>query len=114
MYIVHSLIAPLPHRLDGLEPIVQTIREFDLLIGPLENWCTITSEKYDQLQPLALTVEVLQKQKEEVAEIRQEIDRQKEAVEKAQDVAEQFFNDTEVSLSASILIQTRTEHLYLL
>ncbi len=72
----------------------------------------MTSEKYDQLQPLALTVEVLQKQREEVAEIRHEIDRQREGVEKAQDVAEQFFKDTEVSFSSSILADTEHSYLY--
>ncbi len=89
------------HRLAGLEPIVQTVREFNLLFGPLDDWCTVTREKYSQLQPLELTVEALQVQKEEVVEIRTEIDSRRETVEKAQELAEQFFESTEVCWSAS-------------
>lgn len=88
-------------RLAGLEPIVATVREFDLLIGPLDDWCTSTREKYSQLEPLQLTVEALQVQKEEVVEIRVEIDAHQETVEKAQELAEQFFDNTEVSCSWS-------------
>ncbi len=98
MYIMCvTTLSPTPTpRLTGLEPIVETVREFDRLIGPLEEWCSVTREKYSQLQPLELTVESLQLQKEEVVELRGEINAQRETVEKAQEIAEQFFDYTEV------------------
>ena len=69
-------------RLSGLEPIVATVREFDSVSGPLEEWCTATRESYDQLQPLEVTVEQLEQQRDELAEIRKGIVGQEEAVEK--------------------------------
>ena len=82
---------------------METVREFDSVSGPLEEWCTATRESYDQLQPLEVTVEQLEQQRDELAGIRKEVVGQEEAVEKTQELAEQFFRDTEVCVYAVLL-----------
>ena len=39
-------------RVAGLEPIVETVREFDVLKIPLEEWCNRQREFFDNLPPL--------------------------------------------------------------
>lgn len=84
------------YRLAGLEPIVQTVRNYDSVSNPLEDWASQTRESYEQLPPLEVTEEQLVQQKEEILALKEDVGAQDDAVEKVQEYAELFLRDTEV------------------
>lgn len=99
-------------RLAGLEPIVETVRNYDSVSNPLEDWCSQKREAYEQLPPLEVTEEQLVQQKEETLAIKEDVSTQENAVEKLQEYAEQFLRDTEVCSVLSNLQPFLTADLY--
>lgn len=92
-----SQFTPPPPRLAGLEPIVDSVLEFDELRKGLEGECVQQQEALDQLPLLEVTEEQLLTQQQECHALLQGVEAQAEALGKLDAVAEQFLRDTEVS-----------------
>ena len=48
--------------MSGLEPITETVRAFDSVKNPLEEWCLQTRSRLEELPPLEVSVELLSRQ----------------------------------------------------
>ena len=88
-----------PLRIAGLEPIAATVRAFDVVRNPLEDWSTQRREFFENVPPLEMTVELLREQLAEASQIRDEAAEHKEAAEKLEELSERFLRDTEVFLT---------------
>lgn len=83
-------------RLIGLGPILDRVLEFDTLKNLLEDWCLQQQELIEQLPPLEVTEEQLLPQQQECDALLDTIVVRSESIQKLEEIANQFFRETEV------------------
>ncbi len=86
----------------GLDPILDQVLEFDTLKNQLEDWCLEQQEVIERLPPLEVTEEELLQQQEECQGLLKAVDTQAQSVQKLEEIAGQFFRDTEVSHTVEV------------
>ena len=89
-------------RIAALEPVVETVCEFDENKNPLADWCTQQQEYFESLPPLEVTEEQLKKQQAEFEAIKANIEAHSTAVDKLEEVSEKFLRDTDVSWTIGV------------
>lgn len=83
-------------RIAALEPVIETVCEFDEHKNPLADWCTQQQEFFENLPPLEVTEEQLKEQLAVFQAIGADIEAHGAAVEKLDEVSDKFLRDTEV------------------
>ena len=88
-------------RIAGLEPIKETVHEFNMVKNPLEDWCTQQREYFEHLPPLEVTEEQLWEQAREFEAVTADIAAHREPSEKVEEMAQRFLRETEVGARMS-------------
>ena len=92
------MIVPNVCRIAGLEPIVETVCEFNMVKNPLEDWCTQQQEYFEHLPPLEVTEEQLREQAKEFEAVRADIAAHQEQCEKVEELAQRYLREMEVGV----------------